>query len=353
MPKATKRFIKEVGDPTDPNGLLAFMNHYLDGLRIKHYTEQTLWNNERYIRDFIEWCDGRALRQPTEITKPILERYQRYLYLYRKADGKPLSIYSQRAKLSPLKGWFKWLTKNNHLLYNPASELELPRLRQRLPKAILSETEVEQVMTQVNSTVPLGIRDRAVMEVLYSTGIRRMEVVNLSVFDIDAERGTLLVRQGKGKKDRMLPLGERAAYWVGRYVNEVRPELALASDDGTLFLTRLGEKFNECWLSRTVAQYVEKSGVNKQGSCHLFRHTMATLMLENGADVRFIQTMLGHAELSTTEIYTQVSIKALKEVHSRCHPAKLKRASEDDDMAELMGMLAMEDEQEQQSLHSA
>lgn len=347
MPKGEKRFIKQVGDPTDPNGLLAFMSHYLDALRIKHYTGQTLWNNERYIRDFIEWCDGRALRTPAEITKPILERYQRYLYLYRQKSGLPLSIYSQRSKLSPLKGWFKWLTKNNHLLYNPASELDLPRMRQRLPKAILSEAEVEKVMAQVNSAEPLGIRDRAVMEVLYSTGIRRMELVNLSVFDIDTERGTLLVRQGKGRKDRMLPIGERAAYWVGRYVNEVRPELALASDDGTLFLTRLGEKFNESWLSRTVAQYVEKSGVNKQGSCHLFRHSMATLMLENGADIRFIQAMLGHAELSTTEIYTQVSIKALKEVHARCHPGKLKKASEDADVAELMAMLEMEASAEQ------
>lgn len=350
MPKREKRFIKEVGDPTDPNGLLAFMNHYLDGLRIKHYTKQTLWNNERYIRDFIEWCDGRALRQPQEITKPILERYQRYLYLYRKKDGKPLSIYSQRAKLSPLKGWFKWLTKQNHLLYNPASELDLPKIRQRLPKAILSEKEVEQVMSQVNSSEPLGIRDRAVMEVLYSTGIRRMEIVNLSVFDVDAERGTLLVRQGKGKKDRMLPLGERASFWLTRYLNDVRPSMALASDDGTMFLTRLGEKFNEAWLSRTVAQYIDKAKLNKQGSCHLFRHTMATLMLENGADIRFIQAMLGHAELSTTEIYTQVSIKALKEVHSRCHPAKLTKAPEDEGMTELLAMLALENEQEQQRL---
>ena len=124
----------------------------------------------------------------------------------------------------------------------------------------------------------------------------------------------------------------------------MRPQLALASDDGTLFLTRLGEKFNEAWLSRTVALYVDKANLGKQGSCHLFRHTMATLMLEHGADIRFIQAMLGHAELSTTEIYTQVSIKALKEVHARCHPGKLKKASEDADVAQLMAMLEMDDE---------
>ncbi len=324
MNKSPKRKVKAVGDPTDNNGLLAFLLRYLDALNIRHYTEQTLWNNERYLRDFIQWCDGRGLRQPQEVTKPILERYQRYLYLYRKKDGQPLSIHSQRCKLSPLKGWFRWLTRENHLLYNPASELALPKLHRRLPKAILTETEVEKVMAQTDTTELLGLRDRAVLEILYSTGIRRMELVSLSVFDLDIERGTLMVRQGKGRKDRMLPLGERAGFWLSRYLTDSRPELATSADDGTLFLTRLGERFNEAWLSRTVAKYVEQSGTHKSGSCHLFRHSMATLMLEHGADIRYIQAMLGHAELSTTEIYTQVSIKALKEVHQRCHPAKLK-----------------------------
>jgi integrase/recombinase XerD len=318
-----RRCLKAVGDPTDPNGLVAFMNRYLDALRLKHYTDATLWNTERYIRDFIEWCDMRSLRTPQEITKPILEAYQRHLYYYRMANDKPLSIYSQRAKLGPLRGWFKWLTKQNYLLYNPASELELPKMARRLPKAILTASEVEKVMAQVDVTKPLGVRDRAMLELLYSTGIRRMELQKLSMFDVDVERGTLMVRQGKGKKDRFVPIGERACLWIGRYMNDVRPDYLVDASDNTLFLTRLGEQFNDVWMSRTVGQYVTKANLGKTGACHLFRHTMATLMLENGADIRYIQAMLGHAELSTTEIYTQVSIKALKDVHSRTHPARL------------------------------
>lgn len=330
----TKTFLKQVGDPNNPDGLFIHMKRYLDALAIKFYTEQTLYSNERYIRDFIAWCDIRSLRQPQEISKPILEAYQRYLYLYRQANGNPLSIYSQRGKLVPLRAWFKWLAKNNYLLYNPASELELPRLSRRLPKAILTIKEVEKVMTQTNTSEPLGIRDRAVLETLYSTGIRRMELMNLSIYDIDTERGTLLVRQGKGRKDRMLPLGERAIKWLTLYLTQVRPGFIINSDDGTLFLTRLGEKFNDAWLSRAVAKYIENAKLGKTGSCHMFRHTMATLMLENGADIRFIQAMLGHAELSTTEIYTQVSIKALKEVHQRTHPARLKQATDENELSE-------------------
>lgn len=319
----SKRVYKDVGDPTDPDGLFCFMQRFIAHLEIKHYTDATLWNNERYIRDFIEWCDARALRRPGDITKAIIQRYQRFLYLYRKADGQPLSIYSQRGKLGPLKGWFKWMSRENYILYNPTSEIELPRIPHRLPKAILTESEAEKVFAQINVTTPLGIRDRAFIELLYATGIRRMELVNLAEADIDPERGTVLIRQGKWRKDRMVPIGKRAGYWIGRYINEVRPQLVLKAGDSTLFLTRLGERFNECWLSRTVAQYVDKAKINKRGSCHLFRHTMATLMLENGADIRFIQAMLGHSDLSTTEIYTQVSMKQLKAVHEMTHPAKL------------------------------
>ncbi len=164
------------------------------------------------------------------------------------------------------------------------------------------------------------------MEVLYSTGIRRMEAINLTLFDIDTERGTLMVRQGKGKKDRMLPIGERALRWVEKYRDEARGELALHADGGTLFLTHLGEPFIPTRLTQRVHDYIDAAQINKRGSCHLFRHTMATLMLENGADVRYIQAMLGHVSLETTQIYTQVSIRKLKDIHTATHPAKMAHA---------------------------
>jgi integrase/recombinase XerD len=147
-----------------------------------------------------------------------------------------------------------------------------------------------------------------------------MEVANLKLYDIDADRGTLMVRQGKGKKDRHIPIGERALAWLDKYIREGRPELLGASDDGTVFLTHLGEPFQRVQLTALVRGYLEKSKTGKMGGCHLWRHTVATLMLENGADIRVIQEMLGHAKISTTELYTRVSINLLKQVYAATHP---------------------------------
>lgn len=324
MAKLTRqKCLKAVGDPTDSDGLFMFMQRFIQHLEVKQYTDATLWNNERALRDFIEWCDGRVLRKPTEITKAIIQRYQRFLYLYRKADGKPLSVYSQRAKLGPLIQWFKWLNRENYILYNPAADIELPKQIHALPKAVLSELEVEKIMSQPNTTKPLGVRDRAILEVLYSTGIRRMELVNLQLYHIDAGRKILHVCQGKGRKDRFVPIGDRALYWTQRYLHDIRPEYARRADSPHLFLSQYGEPIDPEWLSSTVRRYINKAGIKKSGSCHLFRHTMATLMLENGADVRFIQAMLGHEKLDTTQIYTKVAIKMLQKVHEQSHPAKL------------------------------
>ena len=188
------------------------------------------------------------------------------------------------------------------ILHNPASEIELPRLG-TVFRNTCYHPEAEQVIGQPNLADPLGLRDRAILEVLYSTGIRRMELVHLKLFDLDLERGTILIRQGKGKKDRSVPIGDRAAAWVQKYIREARPKLAVEPDDGTLFLASTGEEISRDHLTATVRAYVVHAKIGKTGSCHLFRHTMATLMLEGGADIRFIQQMLGHARLSTTEIY--------------------------------------------------
>jgi integrase/recombinase XerD len=159
---------------------------------------------------------------------------------------------------------------------------------------------------------------------LYSTGMRRMELIGLDLYDIDSERGTVMVRQGKGKKDRMVPIGERCVAWIDKYLSDVRPSLVVDVADRTLFLTNLGEAFTPNRLTQLVRNYVDAASIGKRGACHLFRHTMATLMLENGADIRFIQQMLGHADLSTTQIYTQVSIRQLKQIHTATHPARWK-----------------------------
>ena len=142
----------------------------------------------------------------------------------------------------------------------------------------------------------------------------------------------MIVRQGKGRKDRMVPIGERALAWIDKYIYEVRPGLLVGhNSDDVLFLTHLGEPIRPDQLTLWVGRYVEASDVGKHGSCHLFRHTMATLMHDNGADIRFSQAMLGHAKLTTTEIYTQVSIKKLKEIHTATHPARAERQGHNDE----------------------
>jgi integrase/recombinase XerD len=342
----------------EPDGLQAWMKKYLEWLRMRNYSERTVENRESYLGFFIAWCEVRSVLRPQEVTKPMLERYQRHLFHLRKANGKPLSFRAQHSRLVPVRAYFKWLTRQNVLLWNPASELELPRLERRLPKHVLTASEAEIVLEQPEVREPLGVRDRAVLETLYSTGIRRMEVLGLGVYDLDVERGTLMVRQGKGKKDRMVPIGQRAVAWLERYLSDVRPSLVVPPDEGALFLTHMGEQFTPHGMSGLVRRYVDAAEIGKRGSCHLFRHTMATLMLENGADIRYIQEMLGHVKLETTQIYTQVSIRKLKEVHALTHPSATleprlaktlgadEHAEHGGDADELFHRLAAEDDEE-------
>lgn len=308
-------------DPHNPRGFVVLMKEHLEALKVKGQSERTVYAAEWSLSDFIVWCQERGLTTPQEVTRPILQRYQRVLFYARKEDGSPLTLSTQHTRLVFIKQFFLWLTRNNFLLSNPASGIELPKVERRLPKHVLSGTEVEKILAQCDLTKPNGLRDRAIVETLYSTGVRRRELAKLKLVDLDIERGTLMVRQGKGRKDRMIPIGERAAAWIEKYAREVRPVYAVEPDDGTLFLSHWGGPLSVHNLSSLVAKYVTAADIGKKGGCHLFRHAMATLMLEGGADIRFIQAMLGHVKLETTEIYTHVSIKKLKEIHAMTHPA--------------------------------
>ena len=319
------RFGKQVGDPRDARGLYAAMRRFIEHRGVQGATDSSLYNLERYIRDFIGWADERAVTHPEHVTQAVLERYQRWLYHYRKADGAPLSVASRRGKLVPLRAFFKWLTRSGQIPANPAAELDLPRQIRRLPRHVLSVAEVERVLAGADTSSPIGLRDRAMMEVLYATGMRRMEIAQLEIGDIDADKGVVLIREGKGRKDRLIPMGERALHWVQQYLDKSRPQLMWNQQDLTLFLGNEGHGLSPLWLSTVIARYVDKAQVGKHGGCHLFRHTMATLMLEGGADIRFIQAMLGHAELSTTQIYAQVAIRQLLMVHATTHPGALRR----------------------------
>jgi integrase/recombinase XerD len=299
------------------------LERHLEDSRVKNYSVYTIRSRRVHIGFFLRWCAERGISEPLEVTRPVLEAYQRHVFHYRKKNGEPLAFTGQQDRLVPLRVWFKWMARHHHILHNPASELEMPRLGFRLPKAVLTATEAEQIIAQPDTRELLGLRDRAILETLYATGMRRLEIANLKLWGVDAERGAVTIRQGKGKKDRVIPMGDRAAEWIARYTRDARPRLAAEPDEGTVFLSNAGEPLSLDYLTEMVRGYVDAANTGKRGACHLFRHTMATLMLEGGADIRFIQAMLGHAKLETTQVYTHVAIRQLQEIHRATHPANI------------------------------
>ena len=312
----------------DPDSMPGLAEKFYEWMQISNYSKATLVNCRTNLNYFFAWCGDRGLIRPNEITKPIVERYQRYLFYYRREKtGRPLSIRSQQVRLTPIRTFFKWLARKNYILYNPASDIAMPRPEFRLPQQVLTAKEAEKVLNQADVSKPSGIRDRAILETFYATGMRRLELINLTIYSVDMERGTVMIRQGKGHRDRLIPITSRAVSWIEKYLFDIRPLYVVGVDEGNLFLTRWGGPFGANTLTQMVRDYIKAAKIRKTGSCHLFRHTLATLMLENGANIRYIQQMLGHTDLESTQVYTRVSIRKLKEVHTNTHPSTFHTAS--------------------------
>ncbi len=307
-------------DRSDEGTLANRADAWLLWLECRAYSERTVVVHGWSLRVFLAWGQERALTRPEMITKPILESYQRSLWRHEKQNGQALSVATQRQRLIAVQRFFAWLCRENLLPSNPAADLVLPRKQaESLPKA-LGREEVAALLAIPDVSDPLGVRDRAILEVFYGAGIRRAELVRLDLSDLDRAHSTLTVRQGKGGKDRVVPLGEHAAHWLERYLSECRPKLEVRAAEAALFLTGYGERFSCGFLGNWVRRVLEKAGIDRPGSCHLLRHSCATHMLEGGADIRFIQQLLGHRSLETTQVYTALTIQQLREVHSRCHP---------------------------------
>ena len=308
--------------------------YYLD-LRVKNWSEGTISRRQYGLKRFVNWLADRSIDTFNEVTPEVIEAYQRSLYhIGNLRNRKPLRAATQASYLSTIVHLMRWLLKHQYIASNPTVELELPKEEFRLPVGFMNVEEVERLLNQADAQTPIGIRDRAMMEVLYSSAMRRGELCNLSHYDIDWERRLLTIRQGKNKKDRIVPIGQRAVDWLFKYLQDVRPELAAGKfakrtckrwrRDPTdkLFLSNFGAAMNPVSVSLLMRAYIEAAGIDKRGACHIFRHTAATLMLENGADLRSIQTLLGHENLNTTQIYTHIAIDHLRKVHDATHPAK-------------------------------
>lgn len=307
-------------DRSDPGTLANLVDDWMTWLEERNYSDRSVVTRKAALRVFLAWAHDRDLRRPEEITKPILESYQRWLYRYRKADGQPIGITTQRGRLGAVQALFSWLCRTNRLTANPAADLELPRQANRILPRALTVEDIAEILAVPDVADPLGIRERAMLELFYSTGIRRIEIVRLDIEDVDLNRRTLFIR-GKGNKHRMVPVGKRATNWLLKYLEHTRPLLHLTIAEHALFLTGYGERFSPDSVGNWVRRVIEKAGIERPGSCHMFRHACATHMLENGADIRYIQQLLGHARLDTTQIYTDVAILKLRDVHDRCHPA--------------------------------
>ena len=318
--------------PGDPASLYHHWKPYLDHLTVRNYSPRTVQRREQALRRFLWWTKERGIERAEGITLPVLEAYQRWLSRYRKQNGKPMAVSTQRGELLIVQGFFRWLVRQRVIPANPASELELPRPEKRLPPEPLSVGQVDAVMSVPDTGDLLGIRDRAMLELLYSTGLRRAEICQLRVEDLNAERGTLRAI-GKGNKERVVPVGTRALHWLEAYLDRVRPRLVIRAEVRTLFLTGLGEGFPPKGLGQHISKLLRQGDVAKGGP-HILRHSCATHMLEGGADQRFIQQLLGHEKADTTALYTQVSITQLQAVHARCHPAEQARPPHDETEAD-------------------
>ncbi len=313
-------------DATDPHSLLAHIGRHLAWLKARGYCDDGLWTRRADLLEFCLWCVDRGVERPPDLNRTVMDLYQRYLSQRPKKDGSPLTPQTQGKKLTAIAKYCKWLVRERLVAYDPAAELEMPRRQIRLPQAVLTIDEVERILAVPDIRTPLGLRNRAILETLYATGMRRSELLRLLLEDLQLNRGVISVQLGKGGKDRFVPVGERAAAWITKYLRESRPALEVTIGERAVFLSSRGNSIAPHHLTDLVAGLIKAAGVDKKGGCHLLRHTAATLMLEGGADIRFIQQMLGHADIKTTQVYTRVSLHKLKSVHGATHPgAKLAR----------------------------
>ncbi|WP_105257794.1 tyrosine-type recombinase/integrase [Pseudoalteromonas sp. T1lg88] len=305
--------------PSDINACCAY---YIELCRTKGQSENTVQGKVVCLGYFQTWCVQNNITNLLDITVDVLESYQQSLSEHRKYNSdEHLSRGTCRFRLTVVKVFLRWMFNKEVIPDNGFEKFELPRLGRRLPKPVLSQNEVQQVLDQCTVYGLRGIRDRAIMEVYYAAGIRRAELGSLSLSDIDFGQQQLRINQGKGFKDRYVPVAKRALQWVYQYICDVRPKFATMESGDTLFLANNGKPFRPNQLSELVSKYIKLADVGKTGSCNQYRHAAATHMVDNGADIRHVQEFLGHADLSTTQVYVHVSMAKLQEVYRKTHPA--------------------------------
>lgn len=293
------------------------LDHYIDSFIKYLAVERGLADNtmESYYRDLKYWEKFLKQNQITNIAG--VDEHMIILYLMKlKQEGKAVTTISRH--LASIKTFYKFLLGERIVTSNPTSNLETPKTGMRLPQ-VMTEDEVERLLQQPNLNTPMGIRDKAMLELLYATGLRVSELVSLDVDQVNLNVGFLRC-MGKGSKERMVPIGSVATEYLQLYLQKGRTHLAKKNSRNALFLNHLGTRLTRQGFWKILKKYVQEAGIKTNVTPHTLRHSFATHLLEHGADLRAVQEMLGHADISTTQIYTHVTQTRLKQVYNETHP---------------------------------
>ncbi|MDO9351349.1 MAG: site-specific tyrosine recombinase XerD [Deltaproteobacteria bacterium] len=284
--------------------------HYL--IVEKGLSKNTIEAYSHGLNRFLNYLRGKGTEEIREISKLDIREF--LLFLKRKG----LSSKTLARNLVSIRVFLRFLTEESILSANPAEEIESPKTAKTLPE-ILSLEEVETLLEQPDPQIPQGMRDRAMLEMLYATGMRVSELTRLQVNHVHLDAGYVLV-YGKGSKERIVPIGNEAIKWARRYMGETRERLLKKRESPFLFVNRSGKPMSRQYFWKSIKAYGRRAGIRKRITPHLLRHSFASHLLERGADLRSVQLMLGHADISTTQIYTHVTGERLKKIHQRYHP---------------------------------
>ena len=289
------------------------MARYLNYLLIERgVAKNTLEAYGRDLQRFILFLQEKGITELNEVMPEVIIEY-----LVRIKD-EGLSANSMNRSLAALRGLYKYLVQEKQVSQTPLANIELAKVWMRLPDTISSE-EMALILAQPGLETAAALRDSAMLELLYATGIRVSELIGLTMNSINWQVGFLRT-MGKGSKERIVPIGKAAYDCTRLYVDKARPQLMRGKSTDVLFLNRFGGKFTRQGLWKTVVRYAKKAGLRKKVHPHTFRHSFASHLLEGGADLRTVQVMLGHADISTTQIYTHITRDRLKEIHHKYHP---------------------------------
>ncbi|NPA49284.1 MAG: site-specific tyrosine recombinase XerD [Thermodesulfobacteria bacterium] len=291
------------------------LDQYLSILALERgYSSKTIEAYASDLNDFLSFVEGQGLSSPEEVKTPHVLLYLAHL------RRRGFSAETVARKLSALRGFFRYLALEHGLSENPLALIESPKLSRKLP-VVLSPEEVEKILEAPDTSTPIGLRDKAMLELLYASGLRVSELVGLKMYELNLDVGWVRVK-GKGDKERLVPIGEVAQETLRAYLREGRPKLlGKRLDEPHLFLNRRGKPLSRQRFWQIIKSYAVRAGLDpREITPHVLRHSFATHLLERGADLRTVQMMLGHASLATTQIYTHVQAETLRRVHQKYHP---------------------------------